>query len=55
MLVNIEEVRKANSAFLAMKENGNPAYQNLRGTAAERKKELVGHSKREKCNKESLK
>lgn len=36
MLVNIEEVRKANPAFLAMKENGNPSYQNLRGTAAER-------------------
>lgn len=44
MLVNIEEVRKANSAFLAMKENGNPAYQNLRGTAAERK-DLWGTAK----------
>lgn len=49
--MNIEEVRKASPAFLAMKGNGNPAYENLR---VQQQKELVEHSRREKCNKESL-
>lgn len=33
ILLNIKEVRKANLTFLAMKENGNSAYHNLRGAA----------------------